>query len=69
MSLKINVAYVGKYSSEEYLREIRSNVIIVADMLDSNVKLKNVVHQSSYQYGCIRSAINHVYILAIVQIR
>ena len=36
-------------------------------MVDSNGKVKCMVHQSSYQYGGIRSAINHVYIFAIVQ--
>ena len=37
-------------------------------MVDSNGKVKFMVHQSSYQYGGIRSGINHVYILARVRI-
>ena len=36
---------------------------MTADMVDSNGKVKCMVHQSSSQYGGIRSAINHVYIL------
>ena len=58
----MNVAYVKKDSAEKHLIEIRSNRIITADMVYSNGKLKCVLHQSSSQYGAIRSAINHVYI-------
>ena len=65
---KMNVPYVEKDSAEEHLREIRSNVIITSDMVESNGNLKCMFHQSRYQYGGIRSAINHVYILARVQI-
>ena len=50
------------------MRAIRSDRIITTDMVNSNVKVKCMVHQSIYQYGGIRSAINHVYILARVQI-
>ena len=45
------------------MRAIRSNEIITADMVDSNGNVKCMVHQSSSQYGGIRSTINHVYIL------
>ena len=47
---------------------IGSNGIITVDIVDINGEVKCMVHQSSYQYGGIRSAINHVYILARVQI-
>ena len=57
---KMNVACVEKDSAEENLRVIRSTRIVTADMVDSNGKLKSVFHQSSSQYGGIRSAINHV---------
>ena len=50
------------------MRAIRSNGIITADMVDSNGKVKFMVHQSSSNYGGTRSAINHVYILARVKI-
>ena len=50
------------------MRDIRSIAIINADMVDSNVKSKSMFRQSSSRYGGIRSAINHVYILEIVQI-
>ena len=65
---KMNVPYVEKDSTEEHLIAIRSNVIINVDMVDSNGKVKCVFQQSRSQYGGIRSAINHVYILARVQI-
>ena len=64
----MNVASVENYSAEEHLRSTRSNRIITTVMVDINVKLKCMVHQSSSQYGGIRIAINHVYILARVQI-
>ena len=67
MASKMNVAYVEKYSAEENLIAIRSDEIITAYMLESNVKVKCMVHQSSSQYGVIRSAINYVYISTIVQ--
>ena len=67
MASKTNIPYVEKGSAEEHLIEIRSNGIITADMADSNVKVKCMVHQSSYQYGGIRRAINHVYILERVK--
>ena len=60
MASKMNVAYVEKYSAEENLRSIRSKGIIIAGMVDSNGKVKSMVHQLSSQYGGIRSAINHV---------
>ena len=68
MASKINVAYVEKDSAEEHLREIWSNIIITADMFGINGKVKFMVHQQTYQYGGIRSAINYVYILERVQI-
>ena len=68
MAPKMNVASVENDSAEEHLRAIRINRMITADMVDSNVKLKCMVHQSSSQCGGIRIAINHVYILARVQI-
>ena len=37
-------------------------------MVDSNRKVRCMVHQSSSKYGGIRSAINHVYTLDRVQI-
>ena len=49
------------------MREISNNRIISAEMVDGNGKVKCMVHPSSSQYGGIRSAINHVYILEIVQ--
>ena len=67
MALKMNVPYVEKYSAEEHLKAIRSDGIIITNMVDSNIKVKCMVHQSSYQYGGIRSAINRVYILARVK--
>ena len=36
-------------------------------MVDSYGKVKCMLHQSSSQYGCIRSATDHVYILERVQ--
>ena len=65
---KMNVTYVEKDRTEEHLRAISSNVIITVDMVDSNGKVKFIFHQSRSQYGGIRSAINHVYIFARVQI-
>ena len=56
----MNYAYVEKYSAGEHLRAIRSNVIITADMVDSNGKVKCMIRKLSSQYGGIRSAINHV---------
>ena len=63
----MNVAYVEKDIAEENLRTIRSNKIVTADMVDSNVKVKCMVHQSSSRYGGNRRAINRVYILTRVQ--
>ena len=63
----MNVSCVKKDSAEDRLRAIRRDIIIIADMVDINAKVKCMVHQSSSQYGGIRSAINHVYILARVQ--
>ena len=60
LASKMNVTYVEKDIVEEHLIAIRSEKIITADMVDSNVKVKCMVNQSSYQYGGIRSAINHV---------
>ena len=68
MAPKMNVAYMGKDSEEEHLRSIISDGIITADVVDINGKVKRMVHQSSSQYGGIRSTINHVYILARVYI-
>ena len=68
MASKINVSYVEKDSAEENLISIRSDGIITADMVDSNGKVKCMVRQSSSRYGGIRSASNHVYISARVQI-
>ena len=68
MASKINVAYVEKDLAEEHLIAIRSNYFFTADMVNINGKLKLMVHQESSQYGGIRSAINHVYILEILQI-
>ena len=45
MASKMNVAYVEKDSTEEHLRATRSNRIIATDMVDSNGKLKFMVHQ------------------------
>ena len=67
MASKMNVAYVEINSTEENLRVIRSNWIITADMVEINVKVKFMAHQSGYNYGGIRSAINHVYILKRLQ--
>ena len=50
-------------SAEEHLSAIRSAEMITAEMVDSNRKVKYMVHQSSSQYGGIKSTINHVYIL------
>ena len=67
MASRMNVAYVEKVSAEEHLRAISSGIIINADMVDSNVKVDCMVHQSSSHYGGIRSDINRVYILARVK--
>ena len=67
MGSKINVASVKNDSAEEHLRVIRSNEIIIADMVDSYGKGKCMVLQSSSQYGGIRSANNNNYILTRVQ--
>ena len=48
MALKINVSYMEKDSTGKYLREIRSNNIITEYVVDSNVKVKCMVHQSSF---------------------
>ena len=64
----MNVPYVEKDSAEEHLRAIRSKIIITVDIVDSNGKVKCMFHQSCSQYGGIRSAINHVYIVERVQI-
>ena len=45
MELNMNVAYVEKDISEEHLRSIRSNTIITSDMVDSDEKVKCMVHQ------------------------
>ena len=45
MASKMNVAYVEKDIAEEHLIAIRSDKIITADMVDSNVKVKFMVHQ------------------------
>ena len=50
------------------MRATESDEIITTDMVDSNGRVKCMVHQSSYQYGGIRSAINHVYIFSGVKI-
>ena len=63
MASKLNVAYVERGSKKDDLRSIRSNVIIDADMVNINGKVKCMVHQSSSQYKGTRSAIDHVYIL------
>ena len=67
MASKMNVDYVENDSAEEHLRSIRIDGIITAGMVESNGNVKCTVHQSSYQYRGIRSATNHVYILASVQ--
>ena len=41
----MNVAYVEKDSTEDHVRAIRSNIIITADMVDINGKVKSMVHQ------------------------
>ena len=63
----MNVAYVEKDSAWDNLKEIRSYVIITAAMVESNGKVKCMFKQSSSQYGGIRSATNHVYILERVK--
>ena len=63
----MNVAYVENDSAEDNMRAIKINGIITTDMMDINGDMKFMVHQSSSQYGGIRSEINHVYILAIVK--
>ena len=68
MALKMNATYVEKDCAEKLLRSIRSDEIITTDMVNSNGKVKCMVRQSSSQYGGIRSAMNHVSILARVQI-
>ena len=45
MALKMNVPYVEKYSAGEHLKAIRSDGIITADRVDSNGKVKCMVHQ------------------------
>ena len=49
------------------MRAIMRDIIISADMVDINSKVNSMVNQPSSQYGGIRSAINHVYILARLQ--
>ena len=68
MASKINVAYVEEDIVEERFRSIRRNIIITTYIMDSNGKVKCMVHQSSSQYGGIRSAINRVCILERVKI-
>ena len=68
MVLKMDVSYVEKDITEENLREIRSDGIIITDILDSIRKVKCMVHQSSSQYRGIRSVINYVYMLARAKI-
>ena len=60
MASKINAAYVEKDSAEDNLRLIRSDGIITTDMVDSNGKVRCMVHQSSSQYEGIRSAIDPI---------
>ena len=67
MASKTNVDYVEKDSAEENLKSISSDGTITAGMVESNGKLVFMVHQSSYQYGGIRSTTNHVYSLERVQ--
>ena len=64
----MNVPYVENDSEEEHLRAISSNIIINVYMVESNGKVKCMFCQSCSQYGGIRSAINHVYILERVKI-
>ena len=59
MAYKMNIPYVENYSAEWHLRAIRGDESITADMVYSNGRVKCMVHQSSSQYGGIRSAINH----------
>ena len=68
MASELNVAYVENNSAEEHLRAIRNNKIIITYMVENNGKVKCMVHHSIYQYGGIRSTINHVYILTRVKI-
>ena len=68
MASKMNVAYVENNSAGDHLIVIRSEGIITAYMVDSNGKVKCMVHQPHSQYGGIRSAINHDYILTRVKI-
>ena len=49
------------------MRAIRGNAIITAEMLDINVQVKCLVHQSCSHYGGILSAINHAQTLIRVQ--
>ena len=64
----MNFANIEKESVEDHLRAMRSNEIITSDTVDINGKVHFMVHQSSSQYGGIRSAINHVCVLARVKI-
>ena len=50
------------------MRATRSDKIIITYMVENNRKVKCMVRHSIYQYGGIRSTINHVYILARVKI-
>ena len=45
------------------MKAIRRDGIINADMVDNNLMMKCMVHQSSSRYDGIRSAVNRVYIL------
>ena len=45
MASKMKVTYVEKDGAEDELRAIRSEIIITVDMLDSNGKVKCMVHQ------------------------
>ena len=67
MTSKMNVAYLERGSAYDHLRAIRSEKIITSDMVDSNGKVKCMVHQSSSQYGVIGSTISHVCIWIRVQ--
>ena len=68
MASKINDASVENDSVEGNLRAIRSDKIITTEMVDSNGKVKCMVHQSSSQYGGTIIAIDHVFILERVKI-
>ena len=60
MASKMNVAHVETDSAEDNLKANISNGIINAYMVDSNGKVKCMVHQSSSQYEGTRGAISRV---------